>query len=175
MFLDSINKINLTFCGMMGSGKSIVGKNLAKKIGFKFIDTDNFIEEKVGKTINDIFTEDGERHFRKLEEKYIIDILKKTKYVISLGGGAIINNNIRKVIDNNSYNIYLKVEINTLMKRLSNSKNRPLIFNKNLSLTLNKLIAQREKFYNKADLIIENEISVGGTINSILKKFKSYD
>ena len=77
MFLNSINKINLTLCGMMGSGKSIVGKNLAKKIGFKFIDTDNLIEEKAGKSINSIFTEDGEKHFRKLEEKYIINILKK--------------------------------------------------------------------------------------------------
>ena len=83
-----------------------------------------------------------------------------------------VNSNIRKVIENNSYNIYLKVEINILMKRLSNSKNRPLIINKDLNQILIKLIAQREKFYNKADLIIKNEDNVSGTVNNILKKIK---
>ena len=117
MYSFANNKINLTLCGMMGSGKSIVGKLLARKINFNFIDTDKFIKKKIGKSINKIFSENGEEYFRELEEKTIIDILQKKKYVISLGGGAILNKRIRNVIKNNSYNIYLKVSIDILTKR----------------------------------------------------------
>ena len=77
MFLSSNSKINVTLCGMMGSGKSITGKVLAKKINFRFVDTDILIEKKTGKSINSIFKEDGEESFRSLEKKIIINILKK--------------------------------------------------------------------------------------------------
>jgi len=175
MFLSSNNKINITLCGMMGSGKSIIGKKLAKEIDFKFLDTDKFIEDKVGKSINKIFIEDGETFFRKLEEKMILEILKNKKTVIALGGGSIVNKIIRDSIKNNSYNIYLDVNIDILVKRLKNSKNRPLIRKKNIYQTIEALINKRKKFYNRADLIIKNEISVNNIIKIILKKLNSYD
>ena len=168
MLLSINNKINVTLCGMMGAGKSAVGKSLANKIDYKFIDTDRLIETRAKKKINDIFTDDGEPFFRNLEEKIIIDFLNEKKIIVSLGGGAIVNDNIRNLIEKNSYNIYLKVKIDILKKRLKSSTHRPLIINKNLNTTLNKLINKREKFYKKANLIINNEISVNDTVKKII-------
>ena len=118
MFLIANNKINITLCGMMGSGKSVVGKLLAKKIRFDFYDTDKLIEKKTNKSIRKIFEDSVEQYFRKLEEDIIIDILKRKNSIISLGGGAISNQNIRSVINQNSFNIYLKVAIDILISRL---------------------------------------------------------
>ena len=155
---------------MMGSGKSIVGKRLAKKIDYCFVDTDKLIEEKMGKSISTIFKEDGEKYFRELEENITVDFLQKEKFVISLGGGAVLSNNIRNIIVKNSYNIYLKASINILIKRLVGSKNRPLINNKDIKETLNKLIKEREMFYNKADLVINNNVNINDVVNNIIKK-----
>jgi len=160
---------------MMGSGKSVIGKKLAKEIDFKFVDTDKFIEDKVGKSINKIFIENGETFFRKLEEKMILEILKNKKTVIALGGGSIVNKIIRNSIKNNSYNIYLDVNIDILVKRLKKSKNRPLIHKKNIYQTIETLINKRKKFYSKADLIIKNDNNINNIIKIILKELNSYD
>lgn len=173
MFLSAFNKINITLCGMMGSGKSVIAKKLSKKINFDCIDTDNIIEQKVGKSINDIFIQDGEQYFRQLEEEIITDILQKEKYVISLGGGSITNINIRNMLKRNSFNIYLEVDIKTLKNRLENSINRPLIKNTEINKTLIKLMQTREKFYKEADLIIMNNININKTVESIITKLKN--
>lgn len=175
MFLRSDNKINITLCGMMGSGKSVIGKLLAKKINFNFVDIDKLIEKKAKKSINNIFAENGEKFFRKLEENITGNILVKKNYVISLGGGAIMHKSIRRSIKQYSYNIYLEVDINTLEKRLINSKNRPLINNKDINRTLVKLIKEREIYYKKADLIIKNETSIVNTIEKIIENITNND
>ena len=169
MILSLNNKDNITLCGMMGSGKSAVGKILAKKINFNFIDTDKLIEEKTGKSISEIFDEDGENKFRKLEQTIICDILQNKKIIVSLGGGAIINSETRKIINKNSFSIYLNVKIDILKKRLKKSRNRPLIFGKDLHQTLTELLKKREKFYKKTDLIITNEKNINETVNNIIK------
>src|SRR5210317_499188 len=128
MLLNINNKLNISLCGMMGSGKSAVGKILANKLDYNFIDVDKMIEIKAKKTIKKIFEEDGEEYFRDLEEKITINILNHKETIVSLGGGAIVNEKIRNTINKNSYNIYLNVDINILMKRLKNSKTRPLIY-----------------------------------------------
>ena len=171
MILSNYNKINITFCGMMGSGKSIIGRKFAKIIKFDFIDTDALIEEKTGKSINQIFDNFGEAYFRELEEKYISKILLKKNYVISLGGGVMNNLNLRKILKKNSFNIYLCVSNSDLAKRLENSNKRPLIKNKNIKNILEELLNKREKYYNKADLKIENSKSVNDTINELKKLF----
>ena len=145
---------------MMGSGKSVLGKIIANKIDYNFIDIDKMIELETKKTIKKIFEEDGEQYFRDLEEKITIKFLKNKKTIVSLGGGAIINKKIRNYIKKNSYNIYLKVDIAILTKRLQNSKTRPLIYKKNLKKELINLINAREKFYRKADLIVKNEKNI---------------
>ena len=175
MIFSNYNKINITFCGMMGSGKSIIGKKFAKIIDFNFLDTDSFIEKKTGKSINQIFNESGEVFFRELEENYISKILNKKNYVFSLGGGVLNNLNLRNIIKKNSYNIYLEVEIKILAKRLESSKNRPLINNIKIEKKLNELIKKRENFYEEADLTIKNDKKISDTINELKSKFQIYD
>ena len=170
MLLNINNKLNISLCGMMGSGKSAIGKILANKLDYNFIDVDKMIEVDAGKSIKKIFEEDGEQYFRDLEEKITINILEHKKSIVSLGGGAVINKNIRNSIKKNSYNIYLKVDVNILMKRLQNSKTRPLIYKKNLKKELINLINERERFYINADLIIKNEKNIIETTEDILKK-----
>ena len=170
MLLNINNKINITLCGMMGSGKSAIGKILANKLNYNFIDVDKMIEIDAGKTIKKIFEEDGEQYFRDLEEKKTINILELKETIVSLGGGAIINKNIRGSIKKNSYNIYLNVNIDILTKRLQNSKTRPLIYKKNLKKELINLIGIREKFYRKADLIVKNEKNIIETTEDIIEK-----
>ena len=170
MPLNINDKPNISLCGMMGSGKSAIGKILAKKLEYNFIDVDKMIEINARKTINKIFEEDGEKYFRDLEEKITIDILEHKETIVSLGGGAIINKNIRSSIKKNSYNIYLNVNVDILTKRLQNSKTRPLIYKKNLKKELVDLISIREKFYRKADLIVKNEKNIVDTIENIIKK-----
>jgi shikimate kinase len=170
MLLNINNKLNISLCGMMGSGKSTIGKILANKLDYNFIDVDKTIEIDTGKTIRKIFEEDGEQYFRDLEEKTTINILELKATIVSLGGGAIINNKIRSSIKKNSYNIYLNVDIDILTKRLQNSKTRPLINKKNLKKELINLIGIREKFYRKADLIVKNEKNIIETTEDIIKK-----
>ena len=175
MIFSDYNKFNITFCGMMGAGKSLIGKKFAKIIDFNFLDTDSFIEKKTGKSISQIFSESGEIFFRELEENYISKILNKKNYVFSLGGGVMNNLNLRNIIKQNSYNIYLKVEVNILSKRLEFSKHRPLISNINIKKKLNELIKKRENFYKEADLTIKNEKKISDTINELKSKFQIYD
>ena len=170
MHLNINNKHNISLCGMMGSGKSAIGKILANKLDYNFVDVDKMIEINAKKTIKKIFEEDGEQYFRDLEEKITINILEYKKTIVSLGGGAIINKKIRRSIKKNSYNIYLHVDVDILMKRLQNSKTRPLIYKKNLKRELINLIDIREKFYLKADLIVKNETKIIETTENILKK-----
>jgi shikimate kinase len=173
MLLRINNKLNITLCGMMGSGKSAIGKILANKLDYNFIDIDKKIEIAAKKTIKKIFEDDGEIYFRDLEEKITLNILNNKKTIVSLGGGAIINKKIRNSINVNSYNIYLEVDVDILAKRLQNSKTRPLIYKKNLKLELNNLLNKRKKFYHKADLIIKNEINMIETTKNIIKKIKN--
>ena len=109
----------------MGSGKSIIGKDLSKYSKLKFYDTDKEIELITKKNINEIFEKDGESYFRKIEEKICLELLTKNNCIISLGGGSIINKNIRKAINQNSYSIYLEVKLDNLENRLISSKKRP--------------------------------------------------
>ena len=170
MLLNINNKTNITLCGMMGSGKSAIGRILANKLNYNFIDVDKVIENEAKKTIKKIFEEDGEMYFRDLEEKITINTLENREAIVSLGGGAIINKNIRNSIKKNSYNIYLNVDVDILTKRLQFSKTRPLIYKKDLKKELINLINKRKKFYQKADLIIQNEKNIIKTTENIIKK-----
>ena len=156
--LNEIKKRNICIIGLMGSGKSIIGKDLSTYLNFKFYDTDKEIELKTKKSISKIFEEKGESYFRDIEEKICIDLLKHNNCVISLGGGSIINSKIRRAIKQNSYSIYLQVKLKNLVKRLKSSKKRPLlnkIFDKRE--ILENLYNNRRMFYEKADFIVDND------------------
>ena len=168
--LSVINKKNICIMGLMGSGKSIIGKDLSKNLNLKFFDTDKEIELMTNKKISAIFKEEGESYFRDIEEKICIEILTIENCVVSLGGGSIISKKIRKIIKKNSYSIYLQVKLDNLQNRLKFSRKRPLL-NKNLnnSEILKNILKDRQKYYEKADLIINND----GNKSESLKEIKS--
>ena len=142
---------NLTLTGMMGVGKSTIGKILAKKLNYNFIDIDNLIENKEGLSINLIFKNNGENYFRKIENDITLSELKKNNSVISLGGGAFLNNAIRKSVKKLSISFWLDIQIDELVKRLKKNNKRPLLFKKNTSETVKKIYFDRKKIYNEAD------------------------
>ena len=156
--LINIKKKNICIIGLMGSGKSMIGKDLSKYLNLKFFDTDKEIELKTKKNINKIFEENGESYFRSIEEKVCFEILSIENCVISLGGGSIINKKIRKLIKSNSYSIYLQVKMNNLLSRLKFSNKRPLLNNNiNKKEILVKLLNERQKYYEESDLIVNND------------------
>ena len=150
------SKENLVFLGMMGSGKSSIGSIISKKLNIDFIDIDDEIEKNLGMTISKIFEIKGERYFRKIEETTTLKILKKIKMVISLGGGAFLNNKIKKEVLDNHISFWLNWDIKTLFNRIKDSKKRPVALNtpKNVLIDLMK---KRSIVYSKAMYKIECE------------------
>ena len=146
---------NLTLTGMMGVGKSTIGKNLAKKLKYNFIDVDKIIEAKEGLSINSIFKNKSEAYFRKIENEITLKELKKENSVISLGGGAFLNKSIRKSTKKFSVSFWLDVPLDQLIKRLGKSRQRPLLYKKNISETIKKIYFNRKKIYNEADYRIK--------------------
>ncbi len=151
-----LNK-NLVLLGMMGSGKTTLGKIVSKKLNKEFIDVDQLIEIQEDMTISEIFQKKGESFFRKLEEEISMQILKKSNSIISLGGGAFINKKIRKEILKNHISIWLKWDNKNLIDRIKNSQKRPLAIKLD-DLNLNKLINDRSKIYSKAKYQIKCDI-----------------
>ena len=144
-----INK-NLVLVGMMGSGKSLIGKILSKKLNFEFIDTDNIIEENEKKTISEIFKDNGEKYFRDIEEIISIKSLKLNNKVIALGGGGYINPAIRKCAVQRCISFWLSWKNETIINRIQHSKKRPLAM-KMSNIELDKLINKRSTMYNLSD------------------------
>ena len=142
-------KENLVFLGMMGSGKSSIGSIVAKKLEIDFIDVDHEIEKKLGMKISKFFENEGEKHFREIEESITLKILKKQQLVISLGGGAFLNNRIKKEILEKHISFWLNWDAKTLVNRIKNSYKRPLAFNASKN-ELIELIKKRSIVYSKA-------------------------
>ena len=141
---------------MMGSGKSTLGKLLAKKLNLKFVDTDLIIEKKEKKTIREIFSKKGEFYFRKVEEEICLEILQKYDTAIALGGGAFINSKIREevLLSQRCISFWLDIKPAFLKGRLKNSKKRPLLIMNKLEENLKKIYIKRKRIYNKANFRI---------------------
>ena len=148
------SKENLVFLGMMGSGKSSIGSLVAKKLQLNFIDIDNEIETELGLSIKKIFETKGENYFRKFEEKITLKKLKLKPVVISLGGGAFTNRNIRKEVIRNHLSFWLNWSDEILVNRIKNSKKRPLVSNASENEIID-LIKKRSNIYSKALYKIE--------------------
>ena len=165
---------NLTLTGMMGVGKSTVGKNLAKKLKYNFFDVDKLIEIKEGTSINFIFKNKSENYFRKIENEITLQVLKKRNSVISLGGGAFLNKLIRTNTKRKSVSFWLDVDIPQLIERLKRTKKRPLLYKKNISDTIKKIYLEREKIYSKADYRIKcSSLKTNEIVDKILKLYEN--
>ena len=143
-------KKNLVLIGMMGSGKSTIGKEISKKSSLKFKDTDQLIESHEKMKIREIFDQKGEDFFRSLEEKIVLKNLKISGQVLALGGGSFINKKIRSEVLKNSVSFWLNWKNDVILKRIKSSKKRPKLDFLNDKDIL-KLINLRAKIYFKAD------------------------
>ena len=145
---------SLVLTGMMGVGKSTIGRLIAKRLKIKFIDVDKVIEKKEKKTIKRIFEENGEKYFRNLEEKATLKILKNNRSVIALGGGAFINNEIRQKVLSSCVSVWLKVDLDKLIKRYNKNDRRPLLDKKKLNIDVKRIYQSRKKIYSLANFKI---------------------
>ena len=143
-------KKNLVLTGMMGSGKSTMGKLLSKKLKMQFVDIDNIIEKKHFLSIAQLFETKGEKFFREIEEKESIKFAEKKGLIIALGGGAFMNKNIRNNLKKSSFTIWLHLNSSELFKRTKESKKRPLL-NNGSEEDLRKLYEERKKVYSLTD------------------------
>ena len=146
------NVSNIVLLGHMGSGKSTIGKSLAKKLSIDFVDSDYEIEKHTDSKIGEIFINQGENRFREIEENIIKQIFdSKEKKVIALGGGSFENKNIRALIKGRNISIWLKCNINILVERLKKNKKRPLLIGKNIRSEIMKLDKIRKINYESAN------------------------
>jgi len=149
-------KKNIVLIGMMAAGKTTIGFKLAEKLNYNFFDIDAEIEKSENEKIANIFQYKGEDYFRKIEEKITLAFLDKKNCVISLGGGAFLNENIRKKIKKNSYSFWLNWKIKTILDRISKNKKRPLALKLN-DIDLENLYRKRVKFYKLSNFKVNCE------------------
>jgi len=163
-----VNK-NIVLCGFMGSGKSVTGKALAKQLSKDFIDMDAFIEKEQNMTVSEIFETKGEEHFRKLETEAAIFLGSLDNKVISCGGGTVINPENVTALKQNGNIFYLSVTPETVIKRLENANDRPLLA-KDKENKIKTLLQSRLPIYQAAaDYVIDSNKSVSYAVEQIVK------
>ena len=163
---------NLVFLGMMGSGKSSIGKLVSKKLNLQFIDIDSLIIKNTGMSISEIFENKGEDYFRGLEEKITLKCLKKMRKVISLGGGGFINAKIRKQVLTNHFSFWLNWDESILIRRIKGSKKRPIAF-QSTDQEIKTIIKSRSKIYANAQFKINcNKLTKTEIVKKIIKIYE---
>ena len=168
-------KKNLVLLGMMAVGKSTLGKIVAKKQDLIFIDTDLNIEKKCAMKISEIFKNKGEKFFRILEEREVLESLKKSKCVIALGGGAFMKKTVRDRILKDSVSIWLDINLKTLNKRVKWNKKRPLLNEEDSQVKINKLYAERKNIYKLANYKINcDNLSKENIANKIIVYYEKW-
>lgn len=147
---------NIFLVGLMGAGKTTVGRALAKRLDKKFIDSDHEIEARTGASISLIFEIEGEASFREREADVIRDLTGHTDIVLATGGGAILRPENRRYLKERGTVIYLRASINSILQRTSHDKSRPLLQTADPRQKLEKLLQEREPLYLEiADLVVD--------------------
>ena len=161
-------KKHIAFVGLMGSGKSAVGKAVAAKLEADFVDTDAEIELAANRTVSEIFSKEGEVFFRRREVEVISRVLRNPPRVIATGGGAFMNEIVRESISQRGISVWLNVDIGVLWNRIKNKHTRPLLNTNDPYRTLKELFENRRKIYNLADVTITTKKS--SSINQVAVK-----
>lgn len=176
--LDLQGKNIIVLTGMMGAGKTTIGNKLADKLGFYFIDSDQEIEDREGDSISEIFKKKGEKYFRDIEKDVVTKILSRDEQIVlSLGGGAFMNEEIRNLIKSRAISVWLYADIDTLLHRISAKSNRPLLNNVDKRATVSDLIIKRYPTYKTSDIHIDTsrenyELLIRNIIKKINELFK---
>jgi shikimate kinase len=147
---------SIILVGMMGSGKSSIGRRLAVVLELPFVDADAEIETAAGMTIEDMFRDHGEPYFREGEERVIRRILQNGPQIVSTGGGAVISAQTRAAITQSGVSIWLDAPVDLLLQRVSRRDNRPLLKTEDPRAVLERLLSERGKYYAEADLRYES-------------------
>ncbi len=146
----------IVLIGLMGAGKTSVGRRLAARLGVKFVDADAEIETAAGMTIADIFAAHGEAHFRDGERRVIARLLDDHSQILATGGGAFMDPLTRRHISDKAISVWLKADLEVLFKRVSRRKTRPLLNKEDPKAVLEQLIQERYPVYAQADITIES-------------------
>ena len=167
--------MNLVLCGMMGSGKTALGKNIAAATGRKWLDTDDVIVQRYG-AISEIFATEGEEYFRGLETKVVEELSEQDGYVISTGGGLVLREKNVELLKKNGKILFLRANAETLLKRLSGDTARPLLQGQeSLEEKINRLLKERTPAYERAadytvDVDKKTPEEIGTEILSLIQK-----
>ena len=166
---DRLGDRSVVLVGLMGCGKSSVGRRLAVKVGLPFVDADHEIELAAGKTIPEIFTDYGEDHFRDREHLVITRLLGNGPQVLATGGGAYMRADTRGAIAEAGIAVWLRAEFDVLMRRVMRRDDRPMLKTADPEATMRKLMDIRYPIYAKADLVVESrEVTHDVVVNEII-------
>jgi shikimate kinase len=150
---DLLKGVNLYLIGMMGVGKSTIGRLLAQELGYGFVDTDDVIVQAAGKEINQIFADHGEAEFRKLESNILAQLCAYTKLTIATGGGIVLKQQNWSYLHHGLI-VWLDAPVEVILKRLAEDQTRPLLKDADPEAKLRSLLEQRQPLYSQADLHI---------------------
>lgn len=170
----------LVLVGMMGAGKTTVGRRLASRLGRHFLDSDEEIEKAAQMTIPEIFEQRGEPEFRAGETRVVARVLKDRGVVLATGGGAFVNAETRALMKAEAVTVWLKAEVDILFERVSRRSNRPLLKTANPRATLEKLIEDRYPIYAEADVTVisrdvPQDVVAGDVVDAVLAYLKRQD
>src|SRR5215470_17642556 len=152
--LSALGSRSIVLVGMMGAGKSTIGRRLAARLRLQFLDADSEIEAAAGMTIPEIFEVHGEQHFRDGEARVIARLLESGPAVLATGGGSFMREETRRRIGDKAVSIWLKADTDIIMRRVRRRADRPLLQTDDPAATVNRLIAEREPVYQFADITI---------------------
>lgn len=166
---------SIVLIGLMGAGKTAVGRRLANKLDLPFIDADTEIEVAAGASISEIFAEHGEAYFRQGERKVIARLLQGGPQVLATGGGAYMNPETRAAIKARGVSVWLKADVKVLLKRVGRRGNRPLLASADPEKVMKKLMQERYPVYGEADVTVESrdvphDTIVGAVIDALALK-----
>ena len=165
---------SIVMVGLMGCGKSAIGRRIAARLGMPFVDADDEIELAAGKSISDIFAEHGESYFRVGERKVISRLLDGEAKVLATGGGAFMNEDTRKKISETGISIWLKADLPILMRRVARRSHRPLLTKGDPEATMRRLMSERHRVYKQADITIKScDVPHEVIVEDILKQLSS--
>ncbi len=167
----------IVMVGLMGAGKTSIGRALARRLGVAFVDTDKEIEQAAGCSVVDIFSMYGEKEFRRVEQQVIARILETPPLVkvISTGEGAFITPAVREILHGRTLTIWLKAELELLVKRTNSRNTRPQLLNADSKKILSQLILERYKIYGDADITVETrDESLQKTLNKVVNAIETY-
>ena len=151
-----LGRRSIVLVGLMGAGKTTVGRRLAQRLDLPFVDADHEIERAAGKSIPEIFAEDGEEFFRNGEERVIARLLDNGPQVLATGGGAWMREATRERVRQKGVSVWLKADIDVLMERVARRPGRPLLETENPRAVMERLIAERYPVYAQADITVES-------------------